>query len=314
MAKAQQIIDEIYEFLDRVKRGKEKLTSRDTINFIEKKWPEADDKKYKIHDGVIIMGRMITEYIELKDFKNMMRWVRLEELHAVSKKHPDYIINYWKGENCLECGNEKEALRYLNLCYAENPEYIFTRAPFVYKFFNKHLKKPKALPQEPEDDDTFLSVKLKHWQTFFKADSDNMDFEILKNDEEYAAKPDPKHKKALDYLQRNQVKILKNILSSLLIKYPDLQKTYNYSKKEKKERMPDLKNIKGFAKLLSPSVFYVTSVYKNNVPYIGFSFSCSWDSEHGLGVMTHKDRVVDIGDDEMSFDIHRAKKDLKKKK
>lgn len=29
--------------------------------------------------------------------------------------------------------------------------------------------------------------------------------------------------------------------------------------------------------------------------YVGFSFWCTWDDEHGLGVMTHKNRVVKIG-------------------
>ena len=34
---------------------------------------------------------------------------------------------------------------------------------------------------------------------------------------------------------------------------------------------------------------------------IGFQFSCSWDMEHGLGVMTRKDKVVKIGEAEVAF-------------
>lgn len=83
----------------------------------------------------------------MKDFKNMMRWLRMSDLHEVSKKHPAYVRNYYRGEQCLACGNEKEALRYLNLCYAEDQDYIFTRAPFVHKFFRKHLKPSKPLPE-----------------------------------------------------------------------------------------------------------------------------------------------------------------------
>ena len=34
---------------------------------------------------------------------------------------------------------------------------------------------------------------------------------------------------------------------------------------------------------------------------IGFEFSCSWDMEHGLGVMTQSDKVVKIGSGETAF-------------
>lgn len=314
MASAEQIISEIDTFLEDWAKPKSKLKDRDVIDFIEKKWPQADNRKYKIHDGVIIIGRIVNEYAKAKDYKNMMRWLEISDLHDNSKKHPSYIRNYYKGECCLSCGNETEAVRYFNLCYAENREYIFTRAPFCYKFFNKHLKKSAPLPEPGGDKETFLSIQLKHWQDFFKEERDTIDFEILKSSKEYATKPNARQKKGLDYLQRNQVKILKSMLDKLLKEYPNLQKRYDYSKEDRKGRMPNVKTVKGFSELLSPNVFYVTSVYKDDIPYIGFSFSCSWDGEHGLGFMTHKNRVVDMGGDEMSFDIARAKEDLKKRK
>ena len=34
---------------------------------------------------------------------------------------------------------------------------------------------------------------------------------------------------------------------------------------------------------------------------IGFQFSCSWDMEHGLGVMTRKGKVINIGEAEVAF-------------
>lgn len=69
-----------------------------------------------------------------------------------------------------------------------------------------------------------------------------------------------------------------------------------------------------FLRSLSMLLCKSLMITKNGLPYVGFSFSCPWDSEHGLGVMMHKDRVIDIGDDEMAFDLGRAKKDLKMKK
>lgn len=34
---------------------------------------------------------------------------------------------------------------------------------------------------------------------------------------------------------------------------------------------------------------------KSRVGYVGLQFGCTWDVEHGLGVMMHNDRVVDLG-------------------
>lgn len=78
--------------------------------------------------------------------------------------------------------------------------------------------------------------------------------------------------------------------------------------------MPDVTTIKGFANLISPTAIYVTSVFKDDLPYIGFLFSCSWDSEHGLGVMTHKNRIVEIGGADTAFLTWIAEKDNNKSK
>lgn len=35
--------------------------------------------------------------------------------------------------------------------------------------------------------------------------------------------------------------------------------------------------------------------------YVGFGFNCSWEQEHGVGLLFHRDRIVDIGDEDTSF-------------
>ena len=34
---------------------------------------------------------------------------------------------------------------------------------------------------------------------------------------------------------------------------------------------------------------------KNGTAYVGYLFRCAWDEEHGLGISTHENRVVEIG-------------------
>jgi hypothetical protein len=136
---AKTIIAEIDAVLEEIRRKKKKISDQDLIDFIEEKWHEADDGKYKIQETYYIAGRMVTEYIDKRDFDNMMRWLDYEDLHPLSKRDPPYVDNYYRGECCLECGNEEKALEYFRLCYSEQPEYIYTRAPFCYEFFNRHL-------------------------------------------------------------------------------------------------------------------------------------------------------------------------------
>ncbi|WP_185126902.1 DUF6985 domain-containing protein [Chryseobacterium lactis] len=309
MSNAEKIINDIDLFLDKSMLKTSKITPEELINFIEEKWNEADDEKYSIYQAYIINSRMVNEYIRAKDFENMMRWLDRLDLHSASQKDESYITNYYKGECCLECGNEEKALDYFNLSYDENQEYIFSRAPFCYEFFNKHLETPRELPDEDEDEYSDPSIELEHWKTFFNQEDEKFYYEIFDEDDEYVDEPTEEQQNGLDYLKDNQTVILENILNTLLVSYPDLQKKYSYSEKDKPDFMPDLQNIKGFADLLSPTYFYVTSVIKEDYPYIGFGFSCSWDSEHGLGVMTYKDRIIEIGGAEIAFDTWTAEKD-----
>lgn len=303
MANAAKIIDEIDVFLDKFSLKKNKLTKKDLINFIEEKWQEADEEKYSIYQAYIIAGRMTNEYIWVKDFPNMMRWLEINDRHFASERNAPYIRNYYKGQCCLECGNEEKALEYFYLCYNENPDYIFTRAPFCYEFFNKHLENPRELikQEEEEYDDFFESVKLEEWESFFD-EKDVIQCEILFDDDEEEELRE-EHENGIDYLQNNQKEILESILTALLKVYPEWQQKYSYSAEDKADFMPNITEIKGFAYLISPTTVYITSVFKDGLPYIGFLFSCSWDGEHGLGVMTHKDKIVEIGGADTAFSI-----------
>ncbi len=40
---------------------------------------------------------------------------------------------------------------------------------------------------------------------------------------------------------------------------------------------------------------------KSGIAYVGLQFRCRWDQEHGLGLMMHRNRVVEIGGADVSF-------------
>ena len=227
MSNAQYIINEIQTFLNKSLLKNSQITKGELINFIEQKWKEADDEKYSIHYGGIIIGRMTNEYIWTKDFDNMMKWFNEMDIHSISKKNPDYINNYYKGQCCLECGNEEKALEYFNLSYFENQDYVFSKSPYFSEFFNKNVESSRNfLNQEGENEENIdFTIKLKYWQSFFNEELD-IYYNILGHDGEYISVPTKEQKNGIIYLQQNQEKILENILTELGKEYPDLQKKY----------------------------------------------------------------------------------------
>jgi hypothetical protein len=51
-------------------------------------------------------------------------------------------------------------------------------------------------------------------------------------------------------------------------------------------------NVSDYLRLLSVNVH---NVYVGDMPYLGFEFAATWEPEHGVGVLTHGTRVVEIG-------------------
>jgi len=117
------------------------------------------------------------------------------------------------------------------------------------------------------------------------------------------------HIKAYEFTIKNQELIKNMILEYLLKEYKGLQAEYGYDD-EKEQYMPDVSDINGFTKLIGLSNVHLLNVQKEGVGYVGYEFGCTWDEEHGFGVMTHKDRIVSFGGADSSFLTWIARKDM----
>ena len=101
---------------------------------------------------------------------------------------------------------------------------------------------------------------------------------------------------AVRWAIENEASLSKALLTSLMNEYPELQKQYGYSGKEKAELMPDIESVEDLRKLIGLSSVNVHQVQKDGIPYVGFEFGCTWDEESGLGILMHGTRTIDIGD------------------
>jgi hypothetical protein len=101
---------------------------------------------------------------------------------------------------------------------------------------------------------------------------------------------------SIQYLSDNSKLIHDEILRQLIVALSDLKSIYG-------EYLPSINNAEEFQKHMGLSTIHVMTPDKDDFAYVGFEFGCTWDEEHGLGVMTHKARVISIGQADKSFDI-----------
>ncbi|HET7543890.1 MAG TPA: hypothetical protein VFK05_28660 [Polyangiaceae bacterium] len=73
--------------------------------------------------------------------------------------------------------------------------------------------------------------------------------------------------------------------------------------------MPSVQRAEEFHSLLGVHTIYVHQIQHAGLPYVGFAFGCTWDIEHGLGVLMHGSRVVEIGGEDTAFTGWRAEQD-----
>jgi hypothetical protein len=123
--------------------------------------------------------------------------------------------------------------------------------------------------------------------------------------------PTPEQAAAFQFLVDHDGSVHASVLGALFESYPDMNDSYGYDDEEADELMPAINAPDQLKSLIGLSTVHVLPVSRDGVAYIGFEFGCTWDSEHGLGVMTHKDRVVKVGGADTSFLEWIAEEDAK---
>jgi hypothetical protein len=119
-------------------------------------------------------------------------------------------------------------------------------------------------------------------------------------------------KSSIGWVIENEASISEALISSLLKEYPTLQEQYGYSDREKAELMPDVRAVQDLRGLIGLHSVNVHPVQKDGIPYAGFEFGCSWDGEHGLGILMHGVRTVEIRGADAAILLWIAKQDARR--
>jgi len=107
----------------------------------------------------------------------------------------------------------------------------------------------------------------------------------------------------------HEAEVASAVMEGLLAAYPGLQQVYDYEAEEREEVMPDVSSTGDFRRLIGLHNVHVHQLLKDGIPYVGYEFGCTWDGEHGLGVMMHGTRVLEVGGADTAFELWIAKRD-----
>jgi hypothetical protein len=110
--------------------------------------------------------------------------------------------------------------------------------------------------------------------------------------------PSPEQAAAYRDLIAHQETIRDSILQAVFDEYPEYRAAYiaDYDLDEfDKTAVPVLDRPEQLKDLIGLSSILIHPVVREGVAYVGYEFGCVWESEHGLGAMMHRDRVVEVG-------------------
>lgn len=75
-------------------------------------------------------------------------------------------------------------------------------------------------------------------------------------------------------------------------------------------RMPRLTSKEDMVSIYELSQVHILPIAKQKAAYVGFEFGCEYDLEHGVGIMTHRKRVVASGGADHAFLEWIAERDV----
>jgi hypothetical protein len=84
------------------------------------------------------------------------------------------------------------------------------------------------------------------------------------------------------------------VVAAIFEEYPVIRKRLLEQGFVDDAEMPVLEDADHLKAHIGLATVHVLRVAKDDAAYVGFEFGCTWDEEHGLGVMTHQGRLVEL--------------------
>jgi hypothetical protein len=106
--------------------------------------------------------------------------------------------------------------------------------------------------------------------------------------------PSAEQANALRYLLEHEEAIRDALVAAIFEEYPVIRAKLLGQGFVDESELPALEQPEQLKAHIGLSTVHVLPVVKKDAAYIGFEFGCTWDEEHGVGVMTHQSRIVEL--------------------
>jgi hypothetical protein len=100
--------------------------------------------------------------------------------------------------------------------------------------------------------------------------------------------------------------VSQSLQQALVDAYPDLREQYGFDADGETD-LPEVRDIEDLKSVIGLHSVNIHQVARDELPYIGYEFGCNWEEEHGLGVLMHGTKVIEIGGADTAFLLWIAK-------
>jgi hypothetical protein len=108
--------------------------------------------------------------------------------------------------------------------------------------------------------------------------------------------PSAEQANSFRYLLENEAAIRDTLVAAIWEEYWSVREKRLARGEVLPSDMPALASSEQLKSQIGLSIVHILPVAKDNAAYVGFEFGCTWEEEHGLGVMTHQGRIVELTD------------------
>ena len=159
-----------------------------------------------------------------------------------------------------------------------------------------------ALQRTPEDEygNTGWHLRLDAWRSLGASTglaprvAGMIPIEFATDEDDYDQDPNEDNLRHVDWLVEHHGTVLREALLDAALRLYRGYRMEMVDPDEEDDDLPRIDDHEAIAPLVMSQRIYLTSLPGIDLPYIGFDFSCDWDPEHGIGIMTKGAEVVSM--------------------
>lgn len=159
---------------------------------------------------------------------------------------------------------------------------------------NSHLQQSVFPELTWQDDEWVGEMTLDRWHT--------VGLSIVPDARNRPAEPTKEQETAYQHLMESTLDVLAALVARLAKCYKQMRPRYlDFLGSKAARLMPEIKEPGELLRLIDLVHIYIHAESKDGSAYVGFHFDCTWEKEHGLGFIMHRNKVLEVDSADISF-------------